>query len=103
VRPEPICTRPPIIVSIRHLAAESAASAALALVESPAFWEALTLLSILLHPEEQKRCETLPLNTVEADEAIRLLEATDHAARSWATIAFPNAGLTVLPHLGKVT
>jgi hypothetical protein len=106
-RPPPLCIRPPIIVSTRHLAAESAASAALALVQSPGLWEALATLALLISPDAEafhSLQRTAPTTTSEANEAAALLEATDHAARTWAAIAFPHdAGLSIVPHLGKVT
>lgn len=91
----------PQIVPTRLLAAEATASAALALVQSPALWSALELLGQLLDGSSTPGLCTLTVP--QADEAVALLDATDHTARSWAAIAHPGARFQAVPMLGKVT
>ena len=100
--------RPPDAVDTRLLAAEAAASAALALIQHPAVWEALTCLALVTETVDARRHEGLhmvgaavvdvlehmTLTEHEAERAVALLNVVDHAARTWASIAHPSVGLS---------
>lgn len=98
-------------VSSRLLTAEAVASAALALVQSPAVWTALATISLMCEAAAEYEAEQLGAElgdllagamvnpTVSAD-AVALLETVDRAARTWAQIAHPRNG--TVPFLGTV-
>ena len=108
--------RPPDAVDTRLLAAEAVASAALALIQHPAVWEALTSLALVMETAQARRLEglhavgeavvevlqDLDLADVDADHAARLLDVVDHAARAWAAIAHPGMVEPPLPGLRAV-
>jgi hypothetical protein len=91
----------PDLVSIRTLAAESCASAALALVQQPMLWEALHTLQLLGeavtdHPNEPLALHSALMSILEgtsswtdsqARQTAELLDTVDRTARSWAAIA----------------
>ncbi len=97
-------TRPqPEAVETRLLAAEACASAAMALVQQPAFWEALSTLALLIETIEARRLEglynvgeavcglidTLHLVDTGTEDAVQILATVDNAARTWVAIAHP--------------
>ena len=99
--------RSPEIVSTRLLTAEASASAALALIQRPALWEALTTLALLLETVQARHGEhpvtlgnellTLireaPITEGEAEQAVALLNSMDVATRTWAAVAHPQPRL----------
>lgn len=110
--PPPVLTQPPPAVSTRLLTAEAVASAALALVQSPAVWAALATVSLMSEAAAEHEAGTLGdtlaellagamLNPMVGADAVALLETVDHAARTWAQLAHPRPG--VVPFLGLVS
>ena len=101
--------RQPELIPTRLLTAETCASAALALIQHPALWEALTTLALLLETLEARRGEHLmtlghelislldsaPTSETEADQAITMLATLESAARTWAIMAHPPAPVLV--------
>lgn len=111
-----ITRSPAELVNPRLLAAEATASAALALVQSPAAWAGLTTMMLLIEAHEDNdpgpaRSAALAemltdamVNSAQAATSVTLLEMLDHAARNWGAIAHPDAriGIAAVPVLGVV-
>ncbi len=111
--------RPPSVVDTRLLSAEACASASLALIQQPVFWEALTTLALITETIEARRGEGLynvgeavcqiideiAMTEREAEQAVQLLGTVDSTARTWAAIAHlippgrPPAKVTILDHV----
>ena len=93
--------RPPDLVNNRTLTAEACASAALALIQHPAMWEALTTLALITETALARRSEGMdvvgmeiiriieevPITDIEAERAVELLSTVDNTARTWARLA----------------
>jgi hypothetical protein len=101
-RPKPVLTVPLQLVPGRTLAAEACASAALGLVQSPALWEALHTLALMLDAAEHLPPDELGAtlaellgggytSPAEAEQAVSMLETVHQSARTWAEIAHPGA------------
>ena len=96
--------RPPDAVNTRTLTAEACASAALAMIQNPAVWDALTTLALITETAEARRSEGLhavgeaildvlqeiQLSDADADRAMMLITAVDSTARTWAAVAHPS-------------
>lgn len=114
---KPVTTAPPELVSPRFLAAESAASAALAMVQSPAVWSAIHTMALLLEAHEEPAMsdarmasladliEGAMIQPPEMTAAMEALDSMDRAARHWGSLAHPNArpGIARLHLVGTVS
>ena len=92
----------PDAVPTRTLTAEAAAAAALAMIQHPAVWEALTTLALISETVDARRhqgmaavgeavCQVLDevaISDVDANRAVQLLGSVDSTARTWATTAY---------------
>lgn len=115
--PQPITRAPPELVSTRFLAAEAAAGAALALVQSHAVWSSLQTMALLLEAHEEPAmsdgqmaalAELVEGSMIEPKDmtaALNALDVLDRNARSWGEQAHPHArpGVARLQLVGTVS
>ena len=108
--------KPVIMVEARTLAAEAAASSALALVQSPAVWAAVETLALMQEAatEYEKPDEIgaalgdllagAMVTRQDTTQALALLESAERTARTWAEIAYPGCkpATALVPLLGSV-
>ena len=115
--PHPTTTTPAELVSARYLAAETAAGAALALVQAPAIWATMHTMALLLEMQQEPAmtenrlealCELIEGAMIEQQQmtsTLNLLDVLDRNARSWAEQAHPAArpGTARLQLVGRVS
>jgi len=112
-----ITKAPAELVSPRFLAAEAAASAALAIVQTPAIWSAIHTMALLLETTEEPAMSEGRMNAIadlvagsmieqaEMTTAMEALDQLDRNARAWAMQAHPGArpGIAAVPLMGTVS
>ena len=115
--PKPITQTPPELVSPRFLAAEAAASAALALVQTPAVWSCLHTMALLLEAHQEpsmssnrmaalaELIEESMIKQPEMTTALDMLDCLDQNARRWSRHAHPLArpGVARVQVIGTVS